>query len=437
MPTNATGQASDSFKEFVEKVWEKTGKSKEEFLSLFSVESGNFEQRALYSHLAELSDIIEESEWSEQEKRAAAQALTRAAFAYQSDDDFELAELAFSEADLYRPANMPHVIFPRKSFNVIGARTSRGKTTFAVSLALDALERTDRQCVFLTLEETWEQIRARIYNAFLFAEARQTGDYTAVNTKRPQAQLAGFFRHPDTCRNYAKIRRVRERIRAYEQEGRLQVYDMGRRAIGDIELVCNAYGGAIVIIDYVTKIRASADYAQSRLDGFNDIADRLEELAKSSDLTIIAGAQLRRSDGRIAADSDTPDVLNDTMLKECGKFEEVANTIVFLGRNTAQSENLGIPGHDMGEPVYFWKIIKNRGGRGVNQSYLFDTTAGSMGYSYMKSLAEPCRADRLSNKGGCRLKDEAEPCDSASDDDLDNAEKKPPKAAGFLNSDLF
>ena len=442
---------NNDFSAFVEARWSslpQAEKTAGAFAQAFSVAGGAFRNAAdMKARLKELCALIDDCDWADAERQSALQAVTRGAFGYKSDDDFEQAEKAFDEADLYRPANMPFIAFKKKTFNVIGARTSRGKTTFAVSLLCDALERTDRQCVFVTLEETWEEIYARIYNAFLFSRARKTGDYAAANARHPKAQLAAFFRHPDSCHHRATLQRVRERIRACEAAGRLQVYDLSGRDIGDVETVCGAYPGAIVIIDYVTKIRPSERYAQSsRLDGYNDIADRLEELAKQSDLTIIAAAQVRRPDGRVAADSDTPDTFNDTQLKECGKLEETANTIVFIGRNTAQKDNMGIPGHDKGEAVYFWKIIKNRGGRGVNQSYLFNTTAGAMGYSYMEGLKEPVCANGLTNKEGCRLKGDsdedaqAEPVSrggSPADDDSTNAEKKGAGQAAFLNSEQF
>lgn len=433
---------TNDFNAFVEAQWNalpSSEKTAQAFIQAFSVAGGAFRRAAdMKARLKELYALIEESEWPDADKRAALQAVTRGAFAYKSDDDFERAEKDFNEADLYRPANMPFIAFKKKTFNVIGARTSRGKTTFAVSLLHDALERTERQVVFITLEETWEEIYTRIYNAFLFARARKTGDYTAVNSQNPKAQLAAFFRHPDTCHHRDKLQRARERIRAYEAAGRLQVYDLAGRDIADVETVCRAYPGAIVILDYVTKIRASERAAQmSRLDGYNEIADRLEELAKQSDLTIVAAAQVKRPDGRVATDSDTPDTFNDTQLKECGKLEETANTVIFIGRNTAQANNMSIPGHDKEEAVYFWKIIKNRGGRGVNQSYLFNTTAGSMGYSYMEGLKEPVCANKLTNKDGCLLKSDsdeaaqAEPTEpqggggaSGGDDDSTNAKKK-------------
>ena len=404
MPTNATGQASDSFKEFVEKVWEKTGKSKEEFLRLFSVESGNFEQRALYSHLAELSDIIEESEWSEAEKANAADVITMRAFGYGDSDEYDRRTRNYNEKDRYRPANMPCITFPRKTFNIVGARTSRGKTSFLVSLSLDIIERTDRQCVFLTHEETWEQVETRFIGAMLFEKARETGKCAALKSANILSLIAGYLRHPESCRLYKEIREARERFRSLEQAGRLRLYDMKNRRIDEVEQLCRAYQGAFVLVDYATKIRARRELSNSsRLDQYNDIADSLENLAAFRDLTVICGAQVRRADSKIATDSDYPDLLNDTQLKECGRLEEEANTIIFLGKNTKQKRNMGIPGHDMGEPVYFWKIIKNRGGKGVNNAYLFDTTGGAMGYSYMKSRETPIRADGLTNKEECKL----------------------------------
>lgn len=409
MKENASAQANgqDNFKEFVENRWEKSGKTPSDFMQLFSVKSGNFERKELEANLNALFDIIEEMDWSEGDRKLSARAVTKDAFGYENDDDYAEIKRNYNEKDFYTPQGMPHAVFGKQTFNVIGARTGRGKTALSITIMLDMLENTDRDVVFLTFEDTFEQARDKIYLAMLFEDSLKSGNFLPVQKgNRTKAMLAQFFKYPQDCRFYKELSRVRKRFRAYEESGRLQVYDFTNKNICAVEKLCRGGNqGAFVILDYITKIKPRPCYATSRLDGYDDIATTLEELAKTRGLTIIAGAQLRRQDNKVATDSDTPDSLNDTMLKESGRIEEVASTVIFLGRNSAQKNNANVAGHDKGESVFFWKLIKSRDSGAINNAYLFDTRQGSMGYSYMGRFAKPIRADNLSNNkdGKCEI----------------------------------
>ena len=308
---------------------------------------------------------------------------------------------------------MKDIIFQHGTFNLIAARPSRGKTTLAVSLLLDAIEnenlkKNNTPAIFLTFEESNKQIYTRIFNNLLFTNARKTNATKHIETKRPRLQLWNILKdpnNPDFEGRAYYVESVKDKVLELERSGRLQVIDFAGKNINAIENLLTFNKNAVVFIDYVQLIRPDPTKTNfNTLDGYNDISKRLVDAAKANNQIIIGAAQLRRL-GEGASDSDTPENLNDTQLKDCGQFEQDANTIIALGRNTAYNEQEQAE-HDKGEPLYFWKLLKNRDGGGVNKSYLFDTSNLSIGFSFLHSTETDAAFlnDKAKKKGGKKEK---------------------------------
>lgn len=383
--------------------WEKLSKEKKTpsyFAQVFSVEGGGFDNIAeLKAVYPKIEKLIEGQKWDQAEKDALTvnfiQTITpelKKDFTPYNVESFINEVKTFDPSKEYEPAGMKDIIFQHGTFNLIAARPSRGKTTLAVSLLLDAIEnanlkKNNTPAVFLTFEESNKQIYTRIFNNLLFANARKTNETKQIETKRPRLQLWNILKdpnNPDFEGRAYYVETVKNKVLELEKSGRLQVIDFAGKNINAIENLLTFNKNAVVFIDYVQLIRPDPTKTNfNTLDGYNDISKRLVDAAKANNQIIIGAAQLRRL-GEGASDSDNPENLNDTQLKDCGQFEQDANTIIALGRNTAYKDKDQAE-HDKGEPLYFWKLLKNRDGGGVNKSYLFDTSNLSIGFSFLHS----------------------------------------------------
>lgn len=389
--------------ERLKNIWEELSKEQKTpayLAQLFSVDGGNLDNTAeLKKIYPQIEKLIDAEQWEpatkDNLKKNFIQTITpelRKDFTPYNVDSFINDVKTFDPSKEYEPAGMKDIIFQHGTFNLIAARPSRGKTTLAVSLMLDAIENVNLKkngtpAIFLTFEESNKQIYTRIFNHLLFANAKKSKALKQIESNRPRLQLWNILKNPnnpDFSDRAYYVETVKQKISELEKSGRLQVIDFAGKTINAIETLLTFNKDAVIFIDYVQLIRPDPTKSNfNTLDGFNDISKRLVDAAKANNQIIIGAAQLRRL-GEAASDSDTPATLNDTQLKDCGQFEQDANTIIALGRNTTYKDKEQAE-HDKGEPLYFWKLLKNRDGGGVNRSYLFDTSNKSMGFSFLHS----------------------------------------------------
>lgn len=311
---------------------------------------------------------------------------------------FKKEVLSYDPSKEFRPQGMQGVHFQPGTMNLICARPSRGKTTLMISLFCDAARQFcpgsagEREVFFLTLEETPKQIYSRLALYALFEEAFGKGYAGDLPEDDTRAELFKAVKAIETGGKWTLKGDLRPAYEAAlsslaETEKQARVIDFSALTVRDLEIFMGFHPGAVIFIDYMTLIQSdSKEDHWSKADMYEDISKRITQAAKDHDVILITAAQLRRlSEG--AGDSDQPDQLNDTLLKECGQFEQDANTIIALGRTTDIIDDIKeidlADCRDPGEPLYFWKIVKNRDGGGVNTSFCFNTTAHSMGYSSM------------------------------------------------------
>ena len=404
------------------------------FAQLFSTGFQNAEE--LKAVQVYIEKLITEQEWTDGEKKKTIAEIRfiidpdlKKSFSPYTVEAFIKDVKDFDPSKEYEPTEMKNIVFQHGTFNLIAARPSRGKTTLAVSLLLDAirkenLEKSNTPILFLTFEESNKQIYTRIFNSLLFARAKQNKTTKYIETQRPRLQLWNILKdpnNPDFEGRACLVDSAKGQVKDWEQSGRLQVVDFSGKDINAIENLLAFNENALVFIDYVQLIRPDPHKTNfNTLDGYNDISKRLVDTAKANNQIIVALAQLRRL-GEGASDSDTPGDLNDTQLKDCGQFEQDANTIIALGRNTKQKDKERAE-HDKGEPLYFWKLLKNRDGGGVNSSYLFDTSNKSMGFSFLLSTHEDASFLNESTRGSGKKQSSTMP---SSETEKDNVERDP------------
>ena len=402
--------------------WNKLSKEQKTPSYFEQLFTGGFENAAeLKAVYLQIEKLIAGQDWEQSEKNKLTQDFIHAIvpelkkdFTPYNVESFLKDVNDYDPSKEYEPTGMKNIIFQHGTFNLIAARPSRGKTTLAVSLLLDAIESESRKknntpALFLTFEESNKQIYTRIFNNLLFSEARKAGAVGQIACDLPRKQLWNTLKNlgnkklletPEFKERALCVDAVKNNVSKLEKSGRLQVIDFAGKSINAIERLLTFYRDAIVFIDYVQLIRPDPKKTNyTTLDGYNDISKRLVDAAKENNQIIIGAAQLRRF-GEGASDSDSPGNLNDTQLKDCGQFEQDANTIIALGRNTEKKDEKH-PEHDTGEPLYFWKILKNRDGGGVNKSYLFDTSDKSIAFSFLLSTdTDASFLDSAKKRGG-------------------------------------
>ncbi|MEE0926609.1 MAG: DnaB-like helicase C-terminal domain-containing protein [Bacteroidales bacterium] len=383
--------------ERLEKRWNELSKEEKTpayFATLFSKGFQNIEE--LKAVQGDIEKLIAGQDWKEGDKKKIIAEIRfiidpdlKKSFSPYTVGAFIKDIKSFDPSKEYRPTGMSKIIFQHGTFNLIAARPSRGKTSLAVSLMMDAIKNMERfktPVIFLSFEESNKQIYTRIFNNLLFATAKNAKAEKLIAAEHPNWKLWETLKdpqNPDYKDRAYYVESVKEKVLELEASTRLQVVDFSGKDINAIENFLAFNENALVFIDYVQLIRPDPNKPNfNTLDGYNDISKRLVDAAKANNQIIVALAQLRRD--KEGADSDNPESLNDTQLKDCGQFEQDANTIIALGRNTAYKDKDQAE-HDKGEPLYFWKLLKNRDGGGVNKSYLFDTSNLSIGFSFLHS----------------------------------------------------
>lgn len=383
--------------ERLEKRWNELSKEEKTpayFATLFSKGFQNIEE--LKAVQGDIEKLIAGQDWKEGDKKKIIAEIRfiidpdlKKSFSPYTVGAFIKDIKSFDPSKEYRPTGMSKIIFQHGTFNLIAARPSRGKTSLAVSLMMDAIKNMERfktPVIFLSFEESNKQIYTRIFNNLLFATAKNAKAEKLIAAEHPNWKLWETLKdpqNPDYKDRAYYVESVKEKVLELEASTRLQVVDFSGKDINAIENFLAFNENALVFIDYVQLIRPDPTKPNfTTLDGYNDISKRLVDAAKANNQIIVALAQLRRE--KEGDDSDNPKSLNDTQLKDCGQFEQDANTIIALGRNTAYKDKDQAE-HDKGEPLYFWKLLKNRDGGGVNSSYLFDTSNLSIGFSFLHS----------------------------------------------------
>ena len=414
-----SNNASDFKSDYVrlEKRWNELSKEEKTpayFATLFSKGFQNIEE--LKAVQGDIEKLIAGQDWKEGDKKKIIAEIRfiidpdlKKSFSPYTVEAFIKDVKSFDPSKEYRPTGMNKIIFQHGTFNLIAARPSRGKTSLAVSLMMDAIKNMERfktPVIFLSFEESNKQIYTRIFNNLLFATAKNAKAEKLIAAEHPNWKLWETLKdpqNPDYKDRAYYVESIKEKVLELEASTRLQVVDFSGKDINAIENFLAFNENALVFIDYVQLIRPDPNKTNfNTLDGYNDISKRLVDAAKANNQIIVALAQLRRL-GDKASDSDKPENLDDTQLKDCGQFEQDANTIIALGRNTEYKDEERAE-HDKGQPLYFWKLLKNRDGGGVNSSYLFDTSNLSIGFSFLLSTKEDAyflnKGKKENNKSG-------------------------------------
>ena len=213
------------------------------------------------------------------------------------------------------------------SLNIIAARPSMGKTSFALNMATHAAIDHGIPVIVFSLEMTKEQLVERI----VCSEARVEADRLRRGqlNREDWSQLISAAGRIDPSKLYiddtpaVSLQHVRSRCRRWASD---------RQIFGEAET-------GLVIIDYLQLMQG--DKTESREREVSEISRGLKAMAKEMNMPVVALSQLNR---QVEKREDKRPNLSD--LRESGAIEQDADLVGFIYRDEFyhkdKTENPGI-----------------------------------------------------------------------------------------------
>ncbi len=289
------------------------------------------------------------------------------------------------------PANsgMNALNFIVSSLNIIAGRPSAGKTTALVSMAMDAMRHTKKNVLYITTEETPQQIITRfIKNQFCDNCIKNnhgnllSHDYgkSYINAtfkdiikkayKDKRESLEGMTAEPKDEFTKQVLKAAKE-VKQYIESGRLQLFNTDKT--NSFEELKDAMQElerhTIVFIDYIQNIPYAPKGTPNndRLESLRQQLVAINTIIKANELIGIAGAQFNRE----GASERNPEGLELKNLGDSGEIERKATIAIGLGRKI----------NDDNKCSYFYRVMKDREG-GISTHF---EIADYYPYSYLQA----------------------------------------------------
>lgn len=207
----------------------------------------------------------------------------------------------------------------RSDLLIFAGRPGMGKTSFLLSVALNAAN-VDARIAIFTMEMGAEQIVQRFV-------AMETG----INMQRLRmGQL--------TQQEYTRF------VQATGRLGQLQVFIDDTPGMTPLQMrtkcrrMLHEHGLDLVIVDYLQLMNAGGGYENNRVQEISYISRSLKELARELNVPIFSAAQLSRA---VEQRQDKRPQLSD--LRESGSLEQDADIVAFLYRDAVYNEATEFP----------------------------------------------------------------------------------------------
>lgn len=215
---------------------------------------------------------------------------------------------------------------------IIGARTSIGKTTFAVNMLTKQAREKGISVGFFSCEMEIKQLMLKVLSNLSNVEL------DAI--KAGAMNQADFDRISDAAESWHEARVQWYMARNTElQIVKAKARQMARK------------GARVIYVDYITLIQYKGEKNMPKYEKIGQISKELKQLARELQVTIVALSQVgRQAEGRMPS-------LND--IRQSGEIEEDADAIIFMHR-----------GRDT--PTTNIKVAKNRKGCTGEISLYFD-----------------------------------------------------------------
>jgi replicative DNA helicase len=227
----------------------------------------------------------------------------------------------------------------------IGARSSMGKSTFALNAA-ENMARAGIPTLFISLEMTASELETKIFS-------------------RAARVHSGAFRDPRDMPEIIYSKLVDFATRSSDMP--LYLDDGNFCNAGDIEAailrVQNRYGikPSVVYVDYLQLMSLDDGGSRNMTQAISLLTRSLKQLAKKLGVVIVILSQLSRG---VESKSDKRPMMSD--LRDSGSIEQDSNMVLMLYRDAYYN-----PGSEMGDTTEVL-VVKNRGGATGKVELVFD-----------------------------------------------------------------
>jgi len=210
--------------------------------------------------------------------------------------------------------------FQRSDLLVFAGRPGMGKTSFLLTVALNAARRGARVAIF-TMEMGVEQILQRL----VAMESRINVQNLRLGRLNPQ-EMARFTE---------VIGRLSQLPIFIDDTPALNPFDLRTKA----RRLSHEYGLDLIIVDYMQLMNGGGNQREmNRVQEISLISRKLKELARELNVPIISAAQLSRA---VEQRTDKRPILSD--LRESGSIEQDADIVMFLYRDEVYNEATDYP----------------------------------------------------------------------------------------------
>ncbi len=209
--------------------------------------------------------------------------------------------------------------FQRSDLVIIAGRPGMGKTSLALSIALQAARRWDKRVGIFSMEMSDEQVVQRLVSA-----------ETGIDSQRLRL---GAIRE-DEWPTF---------IQATSLLSNTQIYIDDTPAISALEMRTKArrihaeHGLDMIIVDYLQLMRGDTR-SENRVQEISFISRSLKSLARELNIPVVALSQLSRA---VEARADRRPMLSD--LRESGSIEQDADVVMFVYRDELYNPDTELP----------------------------------------------------------------------------------------------
>lgn len=283
----------------------------------------------------------------------------------------------------FKPLN-----FPKSTLSIIAGRPSAGKTTALASMAMYAMRSTSKKILFITSEETPQQLFIRFIKNEFYTQCTKEKRSDLIEHNYSKTYINDTFKDI-IKKHYApneliptendfsrQVIKAAESVKNYVENGRLQIFNLDKTTSFDElkDILQEQTRHTIIIIDYIQNLpyapkdKSTAD----RLEILRSEIYAINQIIKISELIGIAGAQFNRE----GASEYAPDTLELNKLGDSGEIERKAHIVIGLGRK-----------YNNDRWQYFYRILKDREGN-TSAAHFEIMNNSEYAYSYMQAKTQ-------------------------------------------------
>lgn len=280
--------------------------------------------------------------------------------------------------------------FPKSTLSIIAGRPSAGKTTALASIAMYAIRNAQKKVLFVTSEETPQQLFTRfIKNEFYFLCTKYgkgnllahdfSKNYindTFKDIIKKHYASSKLFTNPEQSDFSIQVIKAAESVKKYVESGRLQIFNLDKTTSFEElkDILQEQSRHTIIIIDYIQNLPyAPKDKSKTdRLEILRSEIYLINQIIKINELIGIAGAQFNRE----GASEYVPDTLELNKLGDSGEIERKAHIVIGLGRK-----------YNNDKWQYFYRVLKDREGN-TSAAHFEIMNNSEYAYSYLQAKTQ-------------------------------------------------